>query len=147
MNLAEKTPVREIRGIFKFLAAEELKHLSYFESLAGDENIPLAEDSKLADLVTETFNELSEQFRLAGVPAINYEDTYDKALELEVNSIEFYSNALREAELKTATRQGVLLTIIEQEKMHAKLLSSILKLLRHPNEWLENAEWHHLVEF
>ena len=147
LNLAEKTPVREIRGIFEFLAEEEMKHISYFESLARDANIPLVEDSKLTEFAAKTFEKLSEQFMLAGVPAINYEDAYEKALELEGNTIEYYSNALRKSVVNSSAQRNVLLAIIEQEKTHARLLRSVLELLGHPDERLENAEWHHQVEY
>lgn len=147
LNLAVKTPVREIGGIFEFLAGEEMKHLAIFESLDRNENPPVVEDSGIIEYATATLERLSEQFKLAGAPAIDYEDAYGKALELELKSVEFYTNALNEAVLEGTDRQSVLLAIIEQEKLHARLISSIMELLRHPGEWLENAEWYHLDEF
>lgn len=147
LDLAEKTPVREIRGIFSFLATEEMKHLAIFETLDKNENLPFVEDSKIADYATTTFRELSEQFRHAGIPAIDYEDVYSNALELEERSIEFYTNALKEAVFDNPGKQSVLVAIIEQEQLHSRLLCSILELLRHPGEWLENAEWYHLEPY
>ena len=146
-RLADATRVREIAGLFRYLAREEKRHLEIFESWEKKSALPPVENSGISKHAAKAFEILSEQFKTAGVPAINHDDAYEKALEFENKSIRFYTEALSGNEVSDESQRAVLESIIDQEKTHARLITSLMEFQRHPGEWLENAEWHHSDEY
>lgn len=146
-RLADATQVREIAGIFRYLAREEKRHLEIFESWERGRALPPIENSGISKHATKAFEILSEHFKTAGVPAINHDDAYKKALEFENKSIRFYTEALSGNEVSDESQRTILESIINQEKTHARLITSLMEFQRHSGEWLENAEWHHSEEY
>ena len=143
-KLADATPVKEISGIFRFLAREEKRHLEIFEALDRNADIPAVEDTGISEYAAKAFEDLSGHFKTAGVPALSHNDAYEKALGFEDKSIRFYTDALNGNDLSDESQRTVLESIIEQEKKHARLITSLMEFQRHPGEWLENAEWRHI---
>jgi rubrerythrin len=89
--------------------------------------------SEKAEVVFETIVKedfLSEQSQLS---------IYEKALEIELKSIEFYSEQLetldREDQRKNLER------IIREERMHYDLIDDIIVLVERPESWVEHAEF------
>ncbi|MBN1578855.1 MAG: ferritin family protein [Chitinispirillaceae bacterium] len=142
-KLADATPVREIAGIFLFLAREEKRHLEIFEAWDKGAAIPSIEDFGISKHAVKAFQILSEHFKTAGTPAINHDDAYEKALEFENKSIRFYTEALNGNAVSDESQKTILESIIDQEKTHARLITSLMEFQRHPGEWLENAEFRH----
>jgi rubrerythrin len=147
LKLAEATPVREISGIFQLLAREELRHLEIFSAIEKERPFPPVEDSETAGHAKKVFESMADHFKTAGVPAFNHDDALEKALQFEQKSITFYSELLEGNESAGAPDREVLNTIIAQERIHARLITSLMDFFRHPGEWLENAEWRHADEF
>ena len=145
--LAEKTQVREISGIFQFLAREEKRHLEIFEALAQKTDPPSIEIIGLLADPKKAFESLTEHFKTSGVPVISYDEAYEKALGFENESISLYMDALADPVFSEGPQGKLLQSIIDQEKKHARLISSLMEFLRHPGEWLENAEWHNAEEY
>lgn len=66
-------------------------------------------------------------------------DFYRAALELEQNSITFYTTLL--ASVADAAEKDLFMYLIGQEKLHFTLLDSMVTMLRHADEWVESAEF------
>jgi rubrerythrin len=144
-KLAEQTPIREISGIFRFLLVEEKRHCDIFDAWKKNIDAPPLENTGLVGKAAEVFKSLSEGFDRAGVPAIDHEDAYKKALSLEEKSISFYSTL--QAEMAHEEQKMVLALIIKQERTHVRIIKQLMEFQRHPYEWLENAEWNHYEEY
>lgn len=144
-DLAEKTPQREIAGIFGFFEKEEKRHYEIFEAWKKNINAPPLEETDLPGKAEEVFKNLSQQFITAGTPATDHEDAYKKALGIEEKSIKFYSGM--QADMEDEEQKLVIALIIQQEHTHVRLINQLMEFQRHPNEWLENAEWNHYEEY
>jgi rubrerythrin len=75
------------------------------------------------------------------VPATHYYNAYEKALKFEEKSVALYESILTKLDKKD--QKGIVNKILDQEKSHVQFLHNMLEFLRHPGEWLENAEWFH----
>ncbi|HMD67895.1 MAG TPA: ferritin family protein [Chitinivibrionales bacterium] len=144
-KLAEQTPNREISGIFHFFLMEEKRHHDIFDAWEKNIVAPPLENIHLAAKAGKVFRSLSEGFDRAGVPAIDHEDAYKKALTLEKKSISFYEDMQKDVD--DEEQKMVLALIIQQERTHATIINQLMEFQRHPNEWLENAEWNHYEDY
>lgn len=66
-------------------------------------------------------------------------DFYRVALELEKQSIDFYSNQLTST--LDINEKDLFRYLIEQERLHYSLLNEMVTMLRHAEEWVESAEF------
>jgi rubrerythrin len=144
-RLSARAGDRELSGIFRFLAREEQRHYAIIDAWQRSTEVPQVEATQLPGDVTSVFARLSDQFQTPGEPALDYEDAYRKALKLEEKGIALYEKALAEAE--GTGRELQLRQLLEQERRHADFIRSLVDYLRHPGEWLENAEFHHSDEY
>lgn len=145
-NLAAAMPVRELSAIFKFMAEEEKRHYDLFDSWQRKAKTPSLPDGAILGKAKDAFASLADHFMVNHYfPPINYEQAYDKALLLENKSIALYEEAL--PKVQDPENQSVLKMIIDQEHAHARFITALMEFLRHPGQWLENAEWHHLEEY
>ncbi len=69
---------------------------------------------------------------------------YKKALEVEINSENFYLE--RADEEKDSHRKEIFLKLASEEKSHCVLLENIVNFVSQPDNWLEDSEWYHLDE-
>jgi rubrerythrin len=147
--LARTMQIRELSGIFEFMADQEKRHYELFDSWQRN-NVEVSASDLPAETVIGQAKDAFE--RIAGhflakkfVPPINYEQAYKQALEFEKRSIALYEEAL--PKIADDRRKKPLTSIIEQEHAHARFINALMDFLRHPGEWLENAEWRHMEEF
>ncbi len=143
-NLARQTPFREVASIFRYLAGEEKSHYEIVKAWRSGSPAPVPEESPFFPELDKVFRKLSDHFNENGVPANHYYHAYEKARVFEEKTLALYKNLLETIE---DDRKILLMRIIDQEKNHAMFISNLLELLRHPGEWLENAEWYHLEEY
>jgi rubrerythrin len=144
-ELSQKTMERGIAGIFGFFAREEKRHYEILEAWKKNIKTPDIDDTNLLGKAGGIFRDLSAQFTTAGVPAINHDDVYKKALRLEEKSIAYYNEI--SGKLANEEQRTMLQLIIHQEQTHVKLINQLMEFQRHPGEWLENAEWNHRDEY
>jgi rubrerythrin len=144
--LARTVKIKEISNIFEFLSAQEKKHYHLFDSWQRE--------SSSSDLPVETvlgkainaFEDIARQYLAENfIMPLDYIQAYKLALEFENKSISLYEETLPKIDDKN--QQSLLKLIIHQEHAHAQFITALMEFLRHPGEWLENAEWHHLDEF
>lgn len=139
-KLAAETPVSELKGVFSFLAREELHHLELFQALAQKSVIPEVGDTTTMKKVKEIFQQLTKSFTLPEI-VYDYEAAYRKALSMEEESVGYYSEMLNSID---DDQKKTLEFIINQEKGHVNLLESLIDFVSNPKVWLENSEWNHL---
>ncbi|MFQ6007684.1 MAG: ferritin family protein [Candidatus Zixiibacteriota bacterium] len=138
---AQSTASRLARRTFEFLAKEEDKHLEkihrFYHSLeqSGGKECPDIEytdpDSKLA-MFNDKLAELKEEFK----PTVTDIEAYRLALKFESGTEQFYTQKLSETDnpkIKKFYRW-----LIEEEKMHSRLLRSCLKFVEDPAEWFRS---------
>lgn len=146
-DLIKSTQPRELAGIFDFLAKEEERHFNLFAAWEKMPELLENDDSAISEYAEKTFLALADHFETVGVPAIDHGDAYKKALEFENKSVQFYTDVLNGNSITNKTQRAILREIIDQEQLHARLIVSLMEFQRHPEEWLENAEWRHAEEF
>jgi rubrerythrin len=72
-------------------------------------------------------------------------ETYKKAQDIEKESREFY---LQKAdEVQDHCQKGIFRKLAEEENKHYFLLDNIIDFVSRPEQWLENAEFHHLEDY
>ena len=147
--LAQTMQLRELCSVFEFMADQERRHYEVFDSwqrngaAANAPEIPvetvLGRAGDAFELISGHF--IPDKF----IPPINYGQAYEQALEFENRSIALYEETL--PRIGDGTWKSVLKLIVEQEKAHAQFITDLMDFLRHPGEWLENAEWRHQEEY
>ncbi len=134
-DIAKKAATQGFRTIFNMLADDEAVHRETFEAMKKNTPVVIVDStvSEKAEVVFEKVVKedfLSEQSQLS---------LYEKALEIELKSIEFYSEQLetldREDQRKNLER------IIHEERMHYDLIDDIIVLVERPESWVEHAEF------
>ena len=83
LAIAGEIPVPEISGIFRFLADEEQRHYELFAAWQRASHLPPIINTHVLVKARNAFQKLWEQFREAGLPAMDYRDAYEKALAFE----------------------------------------------------------------
>jgi rubrerythrin len=145
--LAQTMQVKELKDIFVFMADQEKRHYELFDSWQRNGTLPPGPPGEtILGKARDAFEHLAASLvNLTFVPPVNYEQAYSQALEFENRSITLYEETF--PKIEEDRLKWLLKSIIEQEKAHAQFISSLMDFLRHPGEWLENAEWHHLAEY
>ena len=143
-RLAAETAVAELKGVFTFLAGEEQKHFDLFQSMEKKQGLPSTEGAgDMSTRVKEIFGVLSASFALPEV-VYDYQAAYGKALEMERQSVKYYSELAASAD---ASDKKILDFIIAQEEGHARLMESLMEFVANPKTWLENAEWRNIESY
>jgi rubrerythrin len=135
---AQKTESRLARQTFEFLAQEEINHIKeidrFYRSLeeSGGSECPDIEDSDVEEKLA-VFNEKLAQLKNEFQPSITDIEAYRLALKFENGAEEFYSEKL--AQTDNPKIKKFYRWLIEEEKMHSRLLKSCLKFVEDPAEW------------
>ena len=147
-ELAKSTKVGEFSGIFNDLAREEKKHFEIFDKWRKDERPPDLEN--FVPQVTDTkaiFESLSEQFKASTGEFTSRSQIFKMAIELERKSIDHYRRILGSSDAELSVHRALVERIVAQEENHIRVITALAEFLRHPGEWLENAEFNHRDEF
>jgi len=140
---AEKTEDKAIKSVFLELSSEEAKHERIVKELRDNNEIEDLEFD-IIPKVNEVFSQIKEGMPDKVMPTEQV-DIYDKALNMEEKSKDFYSEKAEEVEDKKA--KEILLRLSKEEKKHEDIIRSIIELVNRPNTWLEDAEWYHLEDY
>ncbi|MGA2506436.1 MAG: ferritin family protein [Chitinispirillaceae bacterium] len=144
--LAHKTEIRELKGIFAFMAAQEKSHYELFDAWQKKGEAPTLPRETVVSRAKDVFKQIADHFSdQKFLPPINYEQAYDQALLFEKKSVALYEESL--PKVTDIGKQVMLKLIIDQEKAHESFISSLMEFQHHPGEWLENAEWRHMDEY
>jgi rubrerythrin len=139
-KLAVETPIKELSGIFKFLAEEEQRHFELFDHVAKSNSVPAITETDIDEKVGEVFSGLVKNFSMPTV-SYDYAGAYRKAFEMETESVKYYTSLKDKIDVSL---YPFIDFIIKQEKGHANLMDALMDFTEKPSVWLENAEWNHI---
>lgn len=125
-----------IARAFEMLVKAELKHQELLQNYEKQVNT----ESEVANLSEQNniFSNLADfKNDIAQIP--KQLDVYRKALELEQQSIQLYSKLMKSAEDDSA--RNLLQFLIGEEKKHYALFEELVKLVKRPVDWVEDAEF------
>jgi len=142
-QLATETNNKGLRKIFNMLADEEAKHYTIVEQIKSKIPERVCKTDVLSDA-----KDIFEQTKQAA-DKFNFEEsqveTYKKAQDIEKDSREFYLQKADEVE--DHCQKGIFRKLAEEENKHYFLLENIIEFVSRPEQWLENAEFHHLEDY
>ena len=134
---AEKNKDNSLHAVFTLLADEEANHAKILKDNADKLTISL-EDSNILSQVKPIFKEMADlSSQIKDLPS--QLDAYNLALEKEEESIKYYEDLLNKA--REEESKNLLKFLIEQENKHYDLLEELIKLVKRPEEWVEDAEF------
>ena len=138
---AASTSSRLAKQTFEFLAGEEDRHiekiLRFRESIeaTGGADYPDTEDSN-ADAKLKSFNNRLAELRKDLESSESDAEAYRNAMQLENGAEEFYEEKMTEATDVRVKR--FYKWLIDEEKMHARLLKSCLTFVEDPEAWFRS---------
>jgi rubrerythrin len=142
-RLANNTENAGLKIIFDMLADEEAKHFKIVEEMKAKIPNKISSTNVLSE-AKGIFEQMSNTDKKTDVNTSQIE-VYRKAQAIEKKSIDFY---LKKAdEVEEHCQEGIFRKLAEEEKKHYFLLQNIIEFVSRPENWLENAEWHHLEEY
>lgn len=133
---AEKNKGGKMEVVFYSLAEDEKIHANILEKKRDQVDYTL-EESNVAEY-SNVFDK-EEEFKIEIKPDPKQIDFYRLALEKEQESIDLYKKMMDESE--ESDEKDLFSWLIEQEKMHHKLLYDLITLLEKPESWVEDAEF------
>jgi rubrerythrin len=130
---ALKNKDNKLNPVFISLAEDEKTHAKIIkEKQAGRESLMNKEN------VNSLKNVFSDATGLDSKESASEQiNAYRKALEMEKKSIDLYKKLLSESKDDKDTFKF----LIKQEEEHYKLIEEIIEMVRHPDEWVESAEF------
>ncbi len=144
-ELAVKAVNPGLKNIFIHLAENEVDHYDILKTMKESSNYNFKE-TKILELSKNIFIKIKEQNEdLSGIN-MSQKEVYEKALEIEKQSIDYYED-LEIKEVESNVQKEIIMRIKEEEKQHYFLIENIIDFISNPNTWLENAEWNHLAEY
>ena len=142
-QLAAKADNKGLQKIFNMLADEEANHYSVVEQMKS--KIPeRVSDTDVLSNANEIFKQMKETADKFNFEA-NHVETYKKAQDIEKNSREFYMQ--KADDVQDHRQKGIFKRLAEEENKHYFLLENIIDFVSRPQQWLENAEFHHLEDY
>lgn len=134
-DLARKTTSEGFRNIFTMLAEDEDRHKATFEAMKSNSDVP-ASTSDASVRATQIFKQFSKEDFLQEEKQLS---VYEEALEIELKSIEFYSE--QHESIADVKQKRALAKIIEEERRHYDLIDDIIVMVERPETWVEHAEF------
>ena len=142
-ELANKCQLQGLKKILNMLADDEVGHYNTFKKLKEGADAEVSASGVLGN-AKNVFQEIKDtetgfDFDVSEI------DLYNKAIEIEKKSEDFYREKANEVEQPGI--KDILLKIAEDEKKHRFLLKNTVEFISRPKTWIENAEFHHLEEY
>lgn len=137
LSQAEKNQGNNLNTVFLMLAEDERMHADILKKKFDKLSYELTEKNTLIEYknVFEDLDDFEDEMKANP----NQLDAYRMALDREEESIDLYEKMLKEAvDHKDKTLFEFL---IEQEKMHYKIIEEIISHLSRAEEWVESAEF------
>ncbi|MEN8216668.1 MAG: ferritin family protein [Pseudomonadota bacterium] len=141
-ELAERSNNPGMKKILTELADSEVEHYNVFMAIKENSNIPGIDEAILPN-VKNIFSEMKRD-KAFDVDA-NEIDLYRKAQAHEKKSQAFYRQKAEEVDAPAL--KEMLLKIAEEEGKHYQVLGGLIDFLSGPDQWMEDAEWHHMDEY
>jgi rubrerythrin len=142
-ELKEKVEMPELKIILEMLANDEVKHFEAVLNMSKNTNADF-EDTIILSKAGNVF----EKMKTGNEKFADFNDQisfFCKAQEIENKSEDFYKEKSKE-ETNPDFKQ-IFIKLAAEEEKHFFLIDNIINFLRAPNEWVENAEYHHLDDY
>jgi len=146
-RLAGECETEGLQKIFTMLADEEVKHAGVIKGMREKINETQFEDSPLLDNVANVFQDMKEGKQPLHIDATTETEKYRKARDIEEMSRDFYQEMAVKSDNRH--RRELFLKLAAEEAKHLRILENIVEFVSRPEpgNWLENAEWTHLVPY
>ena len=142
-ELAGKADNKGLQKIFNMLAGEEAKHFAVVEQMKTKVPEKVCDTNVLSE-AKDIFKQLKGAADVFSFEASQVE-TYKKAQDIEKDSREFYLQKADDVE--DHCQEDIFRKLAEEENKHYFLLDNIIEFVLRPEQWLENAEFHHLEDY
>jgi rubrerythrin len=143
-TLAEKCQRNEgVKNILLMLANDHEKHTKTLQEMPSKTDVEME--------VTEAFREARELFvnmqknKTPFSCSIDQVKLYEDARDLVLKKHKFYLDVVEKME--TDENRTLVKKMAEEEKKQAVVLRNIIEMVRRPETWIEDAEFHHLDEY
>ncbi len=134
---AEKYKGTSVFNIFVMLANDENYHAQILEKKLANKEFEL-KDTAVVDESKDIFSK-AEEFSSDIFSEPRQVDLLREALDKEEESIDLYQKLYDEAGNEEDSR--LFMFLINEEKKHYKTIDELIKMHRHAEEWVEDAEF------
>jgi rubrerythrin len=143
-TLAEKCQSNEgVKNILLMLADDHEKHTKTLKDMQSKTSVEMEE--------TEAFREARDVFvtmqkdKTPFSCDLDQVKLYEDARDLVLKKLQFYLDIVEKMEGEE--NRALVKKIAEEEKKQAFVLGNIIEMVRRPETWIEDAEFHHLDEY
>ena len=142
-KLSESAPHKGLVSIFTMLADEEHGHFEVVSKMKEGVSAEVPDTILLTNAKTifAKMRQSREKFKFGDSQI----DLYKKAQDIEKDARSFYRQKAKESE--DPRHKAIFNTLAEEENKHFFLLENIIEFVSRPQNWLENAEFHHLEQY
>jgi len=142
-EIAERAGSTRIRAVVTMLADEEVKHYKAIKRMKQGRYGEMAETHILDD-ARNVFVQMRDK---ADELAADQKQTelYKKAQQIEMRSQQFYQE--KAGQVDRDDQRRLFEQLAAEEAKHYFLLENLVDFVSRPEQWLENAEWHHLEDY
>lgn len=137
-DLALSTPNKGLKSIFTMLAEDEGRHYDVLCNLKNKLKVEL-DTNVFTDKAKSLFKELENNKDREEFLKGNQLEVYEKAKDIELKSITFYTERAKEA--NNDTQKEIFNKLISEEKKHFFILDNLAELITRPKQWVESAEF------
>ncbi len=142
--LAEKCQGNEgIKNILLMLADDHEKHIKTLGEMQ-DKAAAEMEETEVFRKARELFSSMQEDKDPFSCD-IDQVKLYEDARDLVLKKHRFYLDLVEKME--TEENKALVRKMAQEEKKQAVVLGNIIEMVRRPQTWLEDAEFHHLDEY
>lgn len=142
--LAEKCQSNEgVKNILLMLAEDHKKHTRTLEEMQNNTAVEMKETGAFRE-ARALFTNMQED-KTPFSCDIDQVKLYEDARELVLKKLQFYADIVDQMEPEE--NKILVKKMAEEEKKQAVVLGNIIEMVRRPQTWLEDAEFHHLDEY
>ena len=128
-----------VKKAFEFLAAEEERHIKQIQNYVENEELPKPEGASKKD-VKEFFKMTVDEYKEGVEFSADDKSAYEKAMELEKDSYNYYKEQLAKAEDERL--KDFFSFLMEQESAHYLMLEKTLNFVKDPQHfYAEQEDW------
>jgi rubrerythrin len=142
-ELAEKCRSNEgVKNILSMLADDHEKHTKTLQEMKT-KRAGKMEETEAFRKARQVFTNMKKEKEPFSCD-LDQVKLYEDAHELVLEKIRFYADS---AEKMEEEDRALVKNMAEEEKKQASVLENIIEMVRRPETWLEDAEFHHLDEY
>lgn len=144
-DLASKCNLEGLKNILILMAEDEAKHYEVLKQLKDREGTEIIDTAVLLN-AKNIFTRIKDSGQ--DLPTdISEIEFYKKAIKVEKDSEDFYREKAAEVAADDPKAEEIMLKIAEEEKKHQFLLENMVNFLSRPQQWVEDAEFNHLIDY